>query len=167
MSWGTGSIRHVLVAMLSLAAPMAAAAQITTGTVVGTVQDAQGGVVPGVTVVLVSQTRGTKMVPVVTGAQGNFVVPNVTPDAYTVEVTMAGFKTISRANVAVSGGDRVTVPTFTLEVGGATETITVTGSAPLIQAQSGERSYAVTAEQVANLPFADRGFAALAALAPG
>ena len=167
MSWGSGSVRAALVLAMALAAAVPAAAQITTGTVVGTVQDAQGGVVPGVTVVLISQTRGTKMVPVVTNDQGSFTVPNVTPDTYTVEVSMSGFKTINRGGIAVSGGDRVTVPMFTLEVGGATETVNVVGEAPLIQAQSGERSYTVTAEQVANLPFLNRGFTGLAGLAPG
>ena len=60
-----------------------ASAQIITGTVTGTIKDAQGGVIPGATVVLVSQTRGTKMAPVVTNAQGDFVVPNLTADTYT------------------------------------------------------------------------------------
>ena len=60
-----------------LAAP--ALAQITTGNVAGTVKDAQGGVVPGATVVLVSETRGTKSRPAVTNDTGDYVFPNVTP----------------------------------------------------------------------------------------
>ena len=72
------------------------AAQITTGTVAGTVKDAQGGVVPGATVVLISEARGTQTAPAVTNEAGDYVFPNVTPDTYTVEVTMEGFKTIRR-----------------------------------------------------------------------
>ena len=71
-----------------------ALAQITTGTVAGTVKDAQGGVVPGATVVLISETQGTKSAPAVTNDTGDYVFPNVTPDTYTVEVTMQGFKTV-------------------------------------------------------------------------
>ena len=67
---------------------MPAAAQITTGTVTGTVKDAQGGVIPGATVVLTSEARGTKLAPVVTNESGDFVIPNVTADVYTVEITM-------------------------------------------------------------------------------
>ena len=81
-----------LVALLFSALP--ATAQITTGTVVGTVKDAQGGVVPGATVVLISEARGTKSAPAVTNATGDYVFPNVTADTYTVEVTMDGFKTV-------------------------------------------------------------------------
>ena len=68
------------VAIVGIAAPMTA--QVTTGSVVGTVTDAQGGVVPGATVVLVSETRGTKMAPVVANATGDYVVPNVRADTY-------------------------------------------------------------------------------------
>ena len=107
-----------------------ASAQITTGTVAGTVKDAQGGVVPGATVVLISQARGTRTAPAVTNAQGDYVIANVTADTYTVEVTMEGFKTIKRSDIAVSGGDRVAVPALTLEVGGAAETVNVIGRGP-------------------------------------
>ena len=83
-----------LVALLFSAVP--ATAQITTGTVLGTVKDSTGGVVPGATVVLVSETRGTKSVPAVTNATGDYVFPNITADTYTVEVTMDGFRTVKR-----------------------------------------------------------------------
>jgi hypothetical protein len=74
--------------LLVLIATGIAAAQITTGTVSGNVKDAQGGVIPGATVVLISDTRGTKSAPAVTNETGNYVFPNVTPDTYTVEVTL-------------------------------------------------------------------------------
>jgi hypothetical protein len=80
---------------------------------------------------------------------------------------MSGFKTTQRKGVAVSGGDRVVVGTLTLEVGGTTETVDVTAEAPIIQAQSGERSYAVTTQQVANLPINRSNFTSLTALVPG
>ena len=62
--------------ILMLAAP--AASQGVTGTITGTVKDAQGGVLPGATVTLISGTRGTASAPVVTNASGDFVFPNVT-----------------------------------------------------------------------------------------
>jgi hypothetical protein len=160
----------VLMALLMacLAAPTATA-QITTGTIAGTVQDSTGGVIPGATVVLVSESRGTRSVPGVTNASGDYVFPNMTPDTYTVEVTMPGFRTLRRAGVAVSGGDRVTVPVLTIAPGGASETIEVSAEAPLIQAQSGERSFAVTSTQVDNLPLSgNRNFTNLVGmLVPG
>ncbi len=91
----------------------------------------------------------------------------MTPDTYTLEVTMDGFRTTRRSGVRVSGGDRVAVTALTLEVGGAAETVVVTAEAALVQSQSGERSFAVTTEQIENLPI-DRGnFTSFTAFTPG
>ena len=141
-------------------------AQVATGTITGTVQDAQGGVMPGATVTLVSATRGTTQ-DVVTSANGDFVFPNIAGDTYTVRITMSGFKTLERPNVAVSPGDRVPVGTLVIEVGSLNETVTVSSEAPMIQAQTGERSFTITAEAVENLPINSRNWSALTSLTPG
>ena len=146
---------------------MPASAQITTGNITGTVKDAQGGVVPGATVVLIDEARGTKLAPAVTNETGSYTFPNVTAATYTVEVTMSGFKTALSKGIPVSGGDRVAVPAITLEVGGATEAVTVMAESPLVQAQSGERSFTVTSEQVENLPINHGNFTSLVQLTPG
>src|SRR5689334_16732339 len=112
--------RYLAAALLLFATP--AWAQVTTGSVAGTVMDAQGGAIPGATVALISQARGTRMAPVVTNSTGDFIVPNVTADTYTVEVTLTGFKTLLRKDVTVSGGDRVSVGRLTVELGGMSET---------------------------------------------
>ena len=155
----------LILALIVVSSPVAA--QITTGTVTGTVKDAQGGVIPGATVVLVSETRGTKSAPAVTNETGTYVFPNVTADTYTVEVSLDAFKAVRRTGIAVSGGDRVGVPAMTLEPGAIAETITVTANVPLVQTQSGERSYAVKSEQIDNLPFARNNFTTLTAFTPG
>jgi Carboxypeptidase regulatory-like domain len=149
--------------VLGLAFP--ALAQVT-GTIAGSVKDAQGGVVPGATVTLVSATRATKT-DTVTNAEGNFVFPNVTAGTYTVRVALEGFKTVERPDIIVSPGDRVQIPALTIAVGSLTDTVTVMAESPIIQASSGERSYTVTTDAVANLPLSDRNFATLASLAPG
>ena len=146
---------------------IAASAQITTGVVSGALKDEQGAVVPGATVTLVSETRGTKVADAHTNENGDFVFPNVPGDTYTVEVTLEGFKTLRRAGVLVSPGDRVVVPTMTLTVGGLGETVNVKAEAPMIQAASGERAFTVTTESVENLPIANRNFAGFATLVPG
>lgn len=158
----------LLAAALLAGAAAPAMAQITTGTVAGTVKDEQGLSVPGATVVLVSETRSTRSAPAVTGTSGDFVFPNVSADTYAVEVTMDGFRTTRRGGIAVSGGDRIGVGDLTISVGGASETVTVTSEAPLIQSQSGERSFRITATEVQNLPIGTgRNFATLTALTPG
>jgi hypothetical protein len=168
-----GVMTNVHVRMLSaallvwVATATPISAQITTGTVMGTIKDPQGGVIPGATIVLVSEARGTRSAPAVTNGSGDFVVPNVTADRYTIEVVMDGFKTLSRRGVAVSGGDRVAVPALTLEVGGATETVNVSAEAALVQSSSGERSFAISTEQIENLPINHGNFTSLTALTPG
>ncbi len=144
-----------------------AAAQLTTGSVGGTVKDGQGGVVPGATVTLVSETRGTRSVPIVTNPTGDFVFPNVPAGTYTIEVEMSSFKTLKQTGITVNPGPRVAVGTLTLEVGGATETVSVKGESPMIQTASGERSFAIPTETVENLPFASRSFLQLGQMAPG
>ena len=150
-----------------LCAAPPASAQVTSAQVYGNVKDGQGGVIPGATLVLISESRNTKSAPVVSSTSGDFVFPNITPDTYTLEVTMTGFKTWRRPGIAVSPGDRVGVPSITLEVGGQTETVNVTAESPTIQAHSGERSFTVTTEAVENLPLQSRSFFNVALFAPG
>ena len=63
--------------VFALAAPLPAQAQITTGSIAGTVKDEQGGVVPGATVAAINEAQGTRSAPVVTDAMGDFVFVNV------------------------------------------------------------------------------------------
>ena len=142
-------------------------AQITTGNIAGTVKDTQGAVVPGATVILVDEARGTRLAPATTDETGTYAFPNVTAGTYTVEVAMSGFKTAQRKGVPVSGGDRVSLPAITLEIGSQTEAVTVVAESPLVQAHSGERSFTVTTEQVENLPINHGNFTSLVQLAPG
>jgi hypothetical protein len=147
-------------------AATSAAGQVTT-TVLGTVKDSSGGVLPGATVVLTSETRGTTTAPAITNGSGDFVLPSVTPDTYTLQVEMPSFKTLKRTGLVIGAEPRVALGTLTLEVGGTAEVVNVTGEAPLIQAASGERSFSVDSTSVENLPIANRNFTSLAGLAPG
>src|ERR1051326_2662543 len=100
--------RAVLVAVLLLASGWMtpAFAQLATGTITGSVRDAQGAVVPGALVGVVSESRDSRK-EFTTDSQGSYVFPNLAPDTYTIEVTLSGFKTIKRDGVIVSPGDRV------------------------------------------------------------
>ena len=111
---GSMQLRNVRVLALAIAAFSQASrlrrAQITTGTVTGTVKDAQGGVIPGATVVLISEARGTKLAPGRDQRNRRLRHSERHADTYTVEVTMEAFKTLRRTGIQVSGGDRVGVP---------------------------------------------------------
>src|SRR5687768_11895867 len=155
-----------LVALALFAPAFPATAQITTGTVTGSVKDAQGAAVPGATVTLVSKAQGTAS-QTHTNSEGDFVFPNVAAGSYTLRVTMDGFKQLEQSGVVVSPGERVLLSRLVIDVGAVAETVTVTAETPLVQAQSGERSFVVTTAEVENLPIFNRSFTELAALAPG
>src|SRR5512146_1485766 len=121
--------------LLGISLPRAAA-QLTMGTVSGTIRDSQAAAVPGVTVSLVSDTRGTRLPDAISSSSGDFVFANVPPDTYTLEIAHKGFKTLKRNAVSVSPGDRVGLGALTLEVGALTEAVTVTAEAALLQTQS-------------------------------
>ncbi|HEY4085672.1 MAG TPA: carboxypeptidase-like regulatory domain-containing protein, partial [Bryobacteraceae bacterium] len=144
-----------------------ASAQITTGTVTGRVVDSSGGVIPNAQVVLISQAQNTRSSAVQTNGSGDYVIPNITADTYKVEVTAPAFKTAVVAGIVVTGGDRVGVPLITLQVGGTTETVTVTAEAALLQTQSGERSYAIETKSIESLPISHGNFTSLVAFVPG
>ena len=117
--------------LMSVGSPDGASAQIT-GTVIGSVKDSQGALLPSATVTLVSEARGTTM-DTQTNDQGDFVFPNVTAGTYLIRVALEGFKTSERPGLVVSPGDRVAVPTMTIELGAVNETITVRATAPVLQ----------------------------------
>src|SRR5688572_28346691 len=107
-----GAIRRTLAAIaLILSVPgllIPAHAQVTT-TVLGTVKDVQGGVLPGATVILISETRGTRTEPIFTNASGDFVLPNVAPDKYTLQVEMPSFRTLLQKGLEIGADPRVVV----------------------------------------------------------
>lgn len=71
--------------MLAISIPKAAA-QLTTGTVSGSVRDAQAAAVPGIAVSLISESRGTRLPDAISATSGDFVIPNVPADTYTLEI---------------------------------------------------------------------------------
>lgn len=162
-------MRKTLVAVFIVLAALStsAAAQGVSGTVSGTVKDSFGGTIPGASVTLISETRGTTLGTVVTNVSGDFVFPNITADTYTLQITMPSFRTMRRTGIAVSPGSRITLGAITIEVGALAEEITVRGETPIIQAATGEKSYTITTDSVASLPLPGRTYDALLGLMPG
>jgi hypothetical protein len=144
----------------------AAHAQITSASVFGSVKDAQGGVIPGATVVLTSVTRGTA-IEVVSNHEGYFVFPTVSADTYKIKVTMEGFRTLEVASLQVNAGDKKSLGVLTVEVGALSETVTVAAKATDMQTTSAERSFSVEGEVVQSVAVNGRSFFGLAFNAPG
>ena len=122
---------------LVLAAPIAAAAQSTSGSVGGTVRDDQGAAVPGATVTVHSARRNDTQT-TVTNEQGDFVILNLLPDTYSLKITMDGFKAMERDEVVLNAADRLSVGSITLELGAMTETITVASRVVEVQSRDAD-----------------------------
>ncbi len=161
-----GTFTALVAAMIILSAT-ATPAQMTTASVSGSVKDAQGGVIPGATLTLISETLGAQTANVFTNEYGDFVFANVRPDRYVIEVSMDGFKTLKRGGIVASAGDRMSVGSLVIELGSLSDTVSVESDMPRVQTESAERSFTVATESVANLPISNRSFVQLATLAPG
>ena len=134
-------------------------------TVVGTVTDPTGAALPNVSVTFTNTDTGltTKAV---TSADGQYVAANLHIGHYTANVTVSGFKPAERRGVVLSVGDRDRVD-FQMQVGQATEMVTVEANAVAVQTDTGEVSNLITGKQISDLSINGTSLFQLAALAPG
>jgi hypothetical protein len=159
----TPALTAVFVVLLSFTT--AGIAQVTTGSILGTVHDASGAVLPGATVTITDAGKGTTTVKQ-TDNEGNYSAPYLLPGSYNISVEMQGFKRSVQNNVVLDIDQKAQVE-FTLETGGASETVEVTSAPPLIRLDSSELGEVVGKRQVQNLPLNGRNFAQLVYLVPG
>jgi hypothetical protein len=143
----------------------AAAAQLTTGTITGTVTDQSGAAVPGANITVKHVETGTSRT-TVSGATGRYEVSNLSIGQYEVSATSAGFQTSVRSGIALTVG-RTAVVDHALQVGEVTQAVTVTGEAPLIETTSATVTQLVDERAVENLPLNNRDLTQLAVLQPG
>lgn len=153
-----------VVLALFLTAPLTLA-QNTTGTILGTVKDESGGILPGVSVTAKNVDTGISRT-AVTDDGGRFNAPNLPLGEYRVEAELSGFQTAVRTGVKLTLGREADLE-FTLKVGEMTEKITVTGDAPLVETRQAALSDLVSENQVRDLPLNGRSFTDLAFLQAG
>ena len=141
--------------------PVLAHAQAISGTVV----DSSGGVVPGVTVEARSPALIEGVRTVVTDGAGLYSVVQLVPGVYSVTFTLPGFATIVREGIQLVTGFTATVDA-TLRVGLVGETITVSGSAPIVDVQSVAQQRVANRDVIDSIPVA-KTFQSLGVLIPG
>src|SRR6476646_4936457 len=155
-------IRTLLLLVVAALLPTAAWAQVA---LAGTVKDASGAVLPGVTVEAASPVLIEKARTAVTDATGQYRIESLTPGTYTVTFTLSGFSTLKREDVSLSGTGVVTI-NADLKVGGVAETITVTGATPVVDVQSTKTAVTLDNETMRNLP-AVRSYSYVLTAVPG
>jgi hypothetical protein len=170
----TLKLRKLLPLTLSafLALPVAAVlnapvahAQTTTADVSGNVTDPTGAILPNATVTiknLATQEQRTAQ----SNSAGAYSFPFLQPGHYSVTVTATGFKGFTVPDIALNGGEHGRADAQ-LQIGQATQTVSVTSQSPLLQADSSNVVTTIPTEQVEDLPTAQRNLTSLVILTPG
>jgi len=150
--------------LLIVATAFSVSAQEFRGAIHGTVKDSTGALLPGVTIAVTNIETNVSQT-VVTDSKGLYQVPHLNPGHYSVNATLSGFKAMVRNDIQVRIGDEVPID-FKMEVGGVSETISVTASTPVLDTTptSGQ---VVESKQILQLPLGDGTAYMLTRLAPG
>jgi len=134
-------------------------------TIVGTVTDPSGAVVPNVEVSITNTDTGVSHT-IPTNEAGQYVAPDLQIGHYNIKASASGFKVAERKDIVLTVGDRVRVD-FSMQMGASQETVTVEANAVHVQTDSGEQSNLITDQQMSQIAVAGRSIYQLAALTPG
>jgi outer membrane receptor protein involved in Fe transport len=146
--------------------PQAANAQAVYGSVYGTVTDASGAAIPGATVTVTDENKGTS-VTVKSNESGAYTVEHMIPDLYSVKVEMTGFKSFETNHLQVQADTSPKVDA-TMQTGGASETVNVNADTiPQLKTDRADVAQVFDQKTVADLPIAGRNFTSLELLLPG
>lgn len=139
--------------------------QVTTGTLLGTVQDPSGAAINGAKVTARNlQTGLTRLV--LSGEDGGYAINLLPVGDYSIRVESAGFKSEERSSVTLLINSRARVD-FTLQVGNVSEKVEVTGSQPVLDTDTAETGQVIENTRVNQLPLNGRQFVQLTLLTPG
>ncbi|AFL89160.1 TonB-dependent receptor family protein [Terriglobus roseus DSM 18391] len=155
----------LIAAALSLAATQLCPAQVLYGTLVGTVTDASGALVPNAQVHIVSSATGDTRT-ATTNDAGIYTLPSIPPGAYTVSISAQGFSDYQATGVIVNPNNAVRIDA-TLKTGGSNETVEVNTTTAALQTDRADVHQEVTSEQLQSLPQPTRTYQGLLALVPG
>src|SRR6267378_4160673 len=140
-------------------------AQDPNATVSGRVLDPSGAVVPRTQVRVINDATNIEF-STVTNDAGIYSIPSVPPGKYHIQVSRNGFKNMVKPDVVLHVQDALTI-NFALEIGAASESVTVEGGAPLINTENAAASTVVDRQFAENLPMNGRSFQTLIQLTPG
>ncbi|MCC6857871.1 MAG: TonB-dependent receptor [Bryobacterales bacterium] len=147
-----------------LLVPRAWAQEVSAG-ITGAVTDPSGAAIAGATVVAKDVDRGAQW-PTKTNPEGIYAFPAIPPGTYDLVFEAGGFKAATRPGIRLEVNQRARV-NVTLEVGAITESIQVTGEAPLLQTETTMVSSTITSNRLVNTPLISRNYITLALLTPG
>ncbi len=152
----------VIALFLLLASTPSLPAQLATGAISGHVSDATGAVIPQAGVLLTNEATGAERSTVTTGS-GDFTFPDVPPAVYSIEATHSGFNAAVARHVELQVQQSLT-QNFTLQVGQATQTVTVEAMGALLQTENPSLGTVVPTQTLAEMPVNTRNYLNLVAV---
>jgi outer membrane receptor protein involved in Fe transport len=162
----TGILAACLGLAILLFLPASLHAQAVYGSIFGTVTDNTGAAIPNATITVTNVGKGIS-VNTVSNGEGGFTVEHLIPDDYDVKVEVQGFKSFLQKGITVSADTAMKVEAK-LEVGGSSETVTVSAdSIPVLKTDRADVSTVFDTKTVSELPIGDRNFTNLQLLLPG
>jgi hypothetical protein len=140
-------------------------AQTDTATITGIASDPTGAAAPNASVEVTNQANGLKY-HAVTNSTGVYVVTALPVGTYDVTVSLSGFQTVQRQDVALHAGDRARID-VQLKVGAVNQVMEVSSRAPLLESETSNLSQAIENATITDMPLNGRDYQQLALLAPG
>ncbi len=164
----TGSSLPFAVLALFLAISSPLFAQVTSGAILGSVQDTSGAILPGAKITVIASAIGV-IRSVTSGKNGTFSLTNLPAATYSVTVQAPGFETNTKTGVILSSADNLNAGFFILKVGAESTTVTVETDAGQLQLQanSGERSDLITGKQLNDIALNGRNVLDIVRVIPG
>src|SRR5580692_7007504 len=153
----------LVIGLVLLALPLFG--QSPNGNINGLVLDPSNRVITGAEVIAVNDLTNVQFT-TKTNAEGVYVLPNLPPGPYRLQVSKVSFKTIVKPDIVLNVQDALSI-NFTLPVGAQFETVTVEGGTPVVNTESAAVSTVVNRQFAENLPLNGRSFQSLVDLTPG
>ncbi len=158
-------MRYPLCIVVLLVSSVFVPAQDTRGSISGTVTDLQGAVISGASVVVTNTGTGSAT-RLTTNSNGYYEAPLLLLGAYSVSVESSGFKRYTRSGITLALGEQVQI-NVQLELGAATESVTITAEAPLLDTSSVSTGRVLSHREVMDLPVLGNNIMMLTRIAPG
>ncbi len=158
-------LTYAILALCLCVWPVAAHGQQETATIVGTVTDGTGAIVPGATV-MVTNVQTNISLTTQTDDRGAFAVASLRPGEYSLTVELSGFQKTIRTGVILQVAQVARID-LTLQTGQLTETVEVVGNSPILETQTSSRGAVIDEKQIVELPLNGRDYNQLALLSPG
>src|SRR5579872_510736 len=155
----------IFVGVVCLLPAVLVRAQSPNATISGVVLDSSGAII--VNAAVIAENDATRVeYSTTTNNSGIYVLANLPPGPYRVQVSKIGFKTLIKPDIVLNVQDALAI-SFNLPIGATSETVTVQGGAPLVETQSAAVGTVIDSNFVENLPLNGRSFNTLLQLTPG